>query len=745
MSGRVVVFALALGLLADAAARGETRRDDGAADEGADGLPHARATWLDAPPTIDGHLDDAAWASLPRFGGFGERRPNLRATPPVTTWFQVGVDADALYVAVRCLEVDRFAVVGRTTARDAMAMFDDDAISVKLDPRNDRRTTYGFALNPVGARMDYLGVDESDFRTEVDTIWEGVAAIDDAGWAAEFRIPWASLNVDPARLAASIGLELSRDHARASATYDWAVIEPPFSAIAASRYGRLDGLDVVVEHMGADGGGGSVLRDWHVTPFVVGGFVAEPSPDPTADAGLDAGLDFGDVHATLTVNTDFAQVDLDDRVVNLTQYDIRLPEKRDFFLTDPQTFRFGYSSSYEIIHTRRIGLFAGEVVPILTGLSVAGRAGGALDFGVLQVVTRPEAGLPWTSDTVARGVFDLGGGSKLGAAVTDRRSLEEAGDYNTVVGVDGGFRGPKSAPLRGFGRASVSFTGRAATLQDRGTGGPGTPEGAVDGGFLLELQDELFRPWLFWSITDASYRADLGFVQRVGIQLGEAGLELEPRFDGALERLTLDVWVHGVADQDLDGVLDWFASGYAALAWKSGYSVSIEGGSTSETVPEPFDIGDTTIAAGVYDGWRLEAYASTPSTATATATLNAAAQTFFGGHLVGGGLTFTWRPGTFLRLEVAGNVQQAMFEDGGGDFLSVLVNGRASIGLREHLSLDLYGGWSKLADAFAAQSRLRWTFLPGSDFFLVYQLALDTDTGEVPSHSLLAKLAWRFP
>ena len=121
--------------------------------------PRARAAPLRGPPpTVDGRLDEPAWQSATAYSGFVERKPGLGATPPVATTFRILYDADALYVGVFCAEPDPTAITARTTTRDAWAIFADDAISLKLDPLHDERTTIGFVLNPAGARMDYRGV-----------------------------------------------------------------------------------------------------------------------------------------------------------------------------------------------------------------------------------------------------------------------------------------------------------------------------------------------------------------------------------------------------------------------------------------------------------------------------------------------------------------------------------------------------------------------------------------------------------
>src|SRR5262249_25702467 len=126
----------------------------------------ARASYTTTPPKIDGDLEEPTWQSAPRFGGFSERLPILGQTPPEDTTFSILFDEEALYFGVRCQDRHPSEIRGRAMQRDSDAMFSDDAISIKLDPASDRRTTLGFALNPASGQLDYRGINESEFRVE---------------------------------------------------------------------------------------------------------------------------------------------------------------------------------------------------------------------------------------------------------------------------------------------------------------------------------------------------------------------------------------------------------------------------------------------------------------------------------------------------------------------------------------------------------------------------------------------------
>ncbi len=83
--------------------------------------------------------------------------------------------------------------------------------------------------------------------------------------------------------------------------------------------------------------------------------------------------------ASLTVNTDFAETEVDSRRTNLTRFPVVFPEKRTFFLQGADIFDFGLGLGDDVrpFFSRRIGLLDGTEVPVRGGLKVTGRGASA--------------------------------------------------------------------------------------------------------------------------------------------------------------------------------------------------------------------------------------------------------------------------------------------------------------------------------------------------------------------------------
>lgn len=707
--------------------------------------PTARGVWTPTAPVIDGKMD-SQWERAPEYGDLIERKPNLRAKPPVNTRFRVLFDTQALYLLVIC--EDDEPVRALTRQRDTFDVFRDDALSLKIDPALDGRTTLGFVMNPAGARLDYRGINESDFRSEFDAVWRGAVSQDETGWIAEFEIPLAELGIDPASPPDAIGFNISRDHPRFNATYDWSLMPPPYSPISARLYGRITGLSELGKHsdkaraVERPGTGRTVM-----IPFVTGGFSKEP--DQVAVGEFNVGMDLkadvgGGTSVHLTVNTDFANADLDDQVVNLDRFGLFLPEKRDFFLQDLELFSFGRQGSAQLLHTRRVGLRDGQAVPILGGLKLVARPTNTLRFGVLELITRETAEIAWTSHLVGRGLFELGGGSNIGFMVTHRHNLDEPTDYNLAVGLDGAWRGPKQLPLLLEAFTLLSFTGDGAGQADVATGAQRDLRGKPAPGahVFFTWQDELVRPFIRYEYYAPGLRTDLGFFRRVDVHTARAGVTIEPRIgSGGLEKVSVNLNGGPTFDGTFDELLDWDVFGSVGVVWDAGWRIDVSSAWRTQTVRSDFTVGkDTVIPAGDYDGIEASLGFSSPSVNTVSGSLTAETQQYFGGWLIGANGSITVQPSALVRIDLGGSYAHALFEDDSRDFDAVTVNGRLTFGFTNDLSLALFSGYNLLGELVQIQTRLRYSFLPGSDLYLVYQMDLDAAAAADATAELMSLL-----
>ena len=423
-------------------------------------VPAAYSTRTATPPTIDGKLDDAVWQAAREAGELTQVEPNVGPPCSERTDIRFLHDSDHLYLAVRCYDGAPEHILSTTSERDARLEVDDH-VELYFDTFHDGRNAFFFQLNAAGSNGDALIANNgAHFNKPWDGIWEGRATIDAQGWSAEFAFPFKTLNFKEG--GTTWGFNLLRHLGRQREDARWANANRDFSFFSVFHAGELRGLEGMEQGIGLD-----------IVPF----FVAHERNDRVAgDKDLigKPGLDLfykltPSLTFSLTLNTDFAETDVDERQINLTRFPLFFPERRDFFLQDAGLFQFGDGAVIPFF-SRRIGLDASrQEVPILVGAKLTGRAG-AYGIGVLDVRTDDTSTLDGQNLFATRVTKDVGEESKIGMIVTNGYPTG-AGD-NTVYGLDATwrtsrFRGDKTLVTNVF---ALESDGEGVSVQDSAFG-----------------------------------------------------------------------------------------------------------------------------------------------------------------------------------------------------------------------------------------------------------------------------------
>ncbi len=318
--------------------------------------PHAIATRVASPPVLDGRLTDAAWGAAEPQSSFVQKFPVERASPSERTSFRIVYDDDDLYIGITCEQ--RIApIVHRLTRRDRIV--ESDRVTVVVDSRGDAASAYEFTVNASGVQADAIRFNDVEIDRDWDETWDANVADTESGWSAEIRIPLRILRFSEG-VNHAWGLQVRRYISLRQETDEWAFI-PRAEAGEISRYGRLDGIGAIRKQ------GGLELR-----PFVVGRVDRRDPGSETlgqgASASASAGVDLKwhprrDLTLDATLNPDFAQVEADQLVLNLTNYEIVLPEKRPFFLEGRDVF----ATPLPLLYSRRIGRVAPDPPALPSG------------------------------------------------------------------------------------------------------------------------------------------------------------------------------------------------------------------------------------------------------------------------------------------------------------------------------------------------------------------------------------------
>ena len=173
--------------------------------------------------------------------------------------------------------------------------------------------------------------------------------ITESGWTAEFAIPFRTLRF-PGGRRPDLGRQLPAQHPPPQrARVLGARFPRQYNLVSRRRWpGPLAGLQT------------PAVRNLKVTPYVLGNVIESGVAPVDADLFGDVGVD---VKYSLTpsltldgtVNTDFAQVEVDDQQVNLDRFNLFFPEKRPFFLENAGFFTVGNPGEVELFFSRRSG------------------------------------------------------------------------------------------------------------------------------------------------------------------------------------------------------------------------------------------------------------------------------------------------------------------------------------------------------------------------------------------------------
>jgi hypothetical protein len=468
-----------------------------------------KAIHVNTPPKIDGKVDDTVWKQAAVVSEFVQREPNTGEPVSEKTMAYICYDKDYLYFAFMCHD-DPKKITAKELGRDAV-LASEDKITISLDTFLDRRNSYWFEINPRGSKGDALFSQNASVRNkDWDGIWQGRSTIHEKGWSTEVAIPFKSLNFHPTQT--TWGIKFTRDIQHKSEMAIWPVANLNGEEYQISDAGDLVGLEGISQGIGLD-----------IRPYVLSG-IDQMRGENSAWNG-DAGFDLfyqltPGLKSVFTLNTDFAQTEVDDRQVNLTRFRLYFPEKRDFFLDGSNYFRFGNEGEQNnpklvTFFSRRIGLNDnGTPIPIYAGTKITGQAG-PWNLGFLDVVDQRENRNQ--NFAVARITRNFGQQSAIGIIGTHGNAESENENY--VFGAD-----IKLATSTLGGSKNLNFYLYGLKSKTEGLSGKDMAIGSE-----LSYPNDFFNFTAGYLQIDENFVAGVGFLPRKNIRNSYGRLGLGPR------------------------------------------------------------------------------------------------------------------------------------------------------------------------------------------------------------------------
>jgi len=290
------------------------------------------------PPKIDGKIDDDCWKKLPKFEDFIQWGPYNGNPPSQQTSVRVGYDDGAVYICGMCYDDFPKNMRAEIGVRDSFAL-NAESFAVHISPFNDGVNSYFFHVSLAGVQRDVKFYGEQAV-TSWDAIWESEVEKTDRGWTVEIRIPFSALRFSN-RAIQDWGFNIWRWIARDREWSCWSYVSNELDCWWKDT-GLLHGISNV-----------SPPVRLSFMPFFSA--YAVNGTDKQWGNFFNGGLDlkYGLTNSfTLDASLipDFGQVESDEVVLNLTPYEIKYNEKRQFFTEGMELFQKG-----EIFYSRRIG------------------------------------------------------------------------------------------------------------------------------------------------------------------------------------------------------------------------------------------------------------------------------------------------------------------------------------------------------------------------------------------------------
>lgn len=352
------------------------------------------------PVIIDGELDDEAWAAAAVMTDFIQNYPAYGLPASKKTEVKLIYDNTAIYIGAYLYD-DPALIRKQITARDDEQESDVDYFSVFFDTYNDHQNGFHFLVTSANVQSDakLSPGDATIFGNYTwDGVWESKVSIKPDGWEVEMKIPYISLRFAKKDVQ-NWGLQLLRFLRSNNEKSFWSPVDPTVNGFV-NQFGELKELKNILPPLRLS-----------FSPYITTGFRSSPQTNGYLNEWLrNGGLDvkYG-INESFTFDAtlipDFGQVVSDNVVNNLTPYEVKFTENRQFFTEGTELF-----NKAGLFYSRRVGATPSQYYnvrefvagnpdwkivknPILTQLynatKFSGRTKQKLGIGIFNAITAP--------------------------------------------------------------------------------------------------------------------------------------------------------------------------------------------------------------------------------------------------------------------------------------------------------------------------------------------------------------------
>ena len=703
---------------------------------------------------IDGALDESEWQNANFQDNFLQREPHYGNPASERTEIALLKDSKNLYIGIKCYDSDPSRIIANEMRRDAN-VDQDDNFEFILDTFRDHRNGYYFILNANGVKRDAtMGEEGRAFNPDWDGIWELSTEINDQGWFAEIAIPWKTLRFEAGK-DSIWGANFARSIRHKNEHVYWQLVTRNAGnggLFRVSQAGSLHGL----RDMQAGG-------NLDIHPYLLGGLSRDAEASSTYDKVGEVGLDAtvaltSNLNLKISLNTDFAQVESDQALVNLTRFSLYFPEKRDFFLDGAEIFSFGNSrmghagsDDLNLFYSRRIGIIEGNQQRILGGVKLLGKVGD-YQIGFLNMHTEPVSAYdenedettdyPASNFSAFRIKRDIFSRSTIGLMLLNKEDMKSP-HYNRTAGIDARF------PLS----ESFTLSGDIATTIEPSAPKPGSENKNLAGSATMDYNSDLWGFNLTHLNIQENFNPEMGFIRRADIRKTSGGIEYAPRPDNwpTIRQLFYKLNYVYVTDQ-ANRLMESETGASFTISFQNSAKYTFLVNRETEILDDDWEVRDgLIIPAGRYDGWESSMVLSTDESRDISTLIEASYEDYYTGTrlFIGPGLKL--KNFKRIRTDLDFGYHHVELPDGNFDIRTAGCHFYYFFSTRIYIKAYLQWNDDQRANAgdriALSNILLRWIYKPGSDIYLVFNEGWKLgDTGNrMTNRSVLLKWTyfWR--
>ena len=276
---------------------------------------------------IDGILDDAAWKDAPVADKFTMLRPEPFKAESSDNASQVYFvyNNEGIYVGGYLHEKNKDSIAAELAGRDGFG--NNDFVGVIFDTYKDKLNGFEYFVTPLGEQWDAkqspnINGNSEDFSW--NAVWQSAAKLQNDGWTFEMFIPYSAIRFGKKKIQ-DWGLNIVRRRQKSGQQLFWQSIDPNVNGFL-TQEGFITGLEDIKPPMRLQ------FSPYFSSYLNHDGTATDKKTTTTVNGGMD--LKYGINQAftlDMTLIPDFGQVQSDNRVLNLSPFEVKFNENRPFF------------------------------------------------------------------------------------------------------------------------------------------------------------------------------------------------------------------------------------------------------------------------------------------------------------------------------------------------------------------------------------------------------------------------------